>query len=39
VNHNTGGPLYGGEYRVAENTVYHERGNATHVELPILSAE
>ncbi|WP_115865572.1 CocE/NonD family hydrolase [Halorussus litoreus] len=40
VNHNTGGPLYGGEeYRVAENTVYHERGNATHIELPILSAE
>jgi len=40
VNHNTGGPLYGGEeYRVAENTVYHERGNATHVELPVLPSE
>ena len=40
VNHNTGGPLYGDrKYRVAENTVYHERENATHVELPIQSAE
>jgi putative CocE/NonD family hydrolase len=38
VNHNTGGPLYGGDQRrVAENTVFHEREHATHVELPVLS--
>jgi predicted acyl esterase len=36
VNHNTGGPLYGGRtYRVATNTVYHERAHPTHVELPV----
>lgn len=36
VNHNTGGPLYGGrEYRVATNTVYHQRDHPTHVELPL----
>jgi len=36
VNHNTGGPLYGGEERrVATNTVYHERDHATRVELPV----
>lgn len=40
VNHNTGGPLYGGdEYRVAENTVFHEREHPTHVELPIRPLE
>ncbi len=40
VNHNTGGPLYGGEnYRVAENTVYHERDHPTHVELPVQPSE
>jgi putative CocE/NonD family hydrolase len=36
VNPNTGGPLAGGRTtRVAENTVYHERDNPTHVELPV----
>ena len=36
VNHNTGESLYGGrEYRVATNTVYHERAHPTHVELPV----
>jgi len=38
VNHNTGGPLYGGEQtRVAANTVFHDREHATHVELPVLA--
>jgi putative CocE/NonD family hydrolase len=37
VNHNSGGPLYGGDQkRVAENTVHHSREYATHVELPVL---
>jgi putative CocE/NonD family hydrolase len=36
VNHNTGGPLYGGdEYRVAQNTVHHSSRHPTHVELPV----
>ncbi|MFC4405545.1 CocE/NonD family hydrolase [Haloarchaeobius iranensis] len=40
VNHNTGGPLYGGEEtRVAENTVFHEAENPTHVELPVRPTE
>jgi putative CocE/NonD family hydrolase len=39
VNHNTGGPLYGGdEKRVAENTVHHEADHPTHVELPVLQS-
>ena len=37
VNHNTGGPLYGGrEYRTATNTVYHDAVHATHIELPVV---
>ena len=37
VNHNTGGPLYGGrEYRTATNTVYHDSAHATHIELPVV---
>ena len=40
VNPNTGGPLYGDrEHRVATNTVYHERGHATRIELPVASPE
>jgi len=36
VNHNTGGPLYGGEEkRVATNTVHHERDHPTQIELPV----
>ena len=40
VNQNTGGPLYGDrEYEMATNTVYHEKGNATRIELPLRPAE
>jgi putative CocE/NonD family hydrolase len=36
VNHNTDGPLYGGdERRVARNTVHHSSEYPTHVALPI----
>jgi putative CocE/NonD family hydrolase len=40
VNHNTGTDLYGGRtYRIAHNTVYHEREHPTHVELPVRPTE
>lgn len=36
VNHNTGGPLYGGrEKQVAENTIYHEMDHPTRITLPL----
>jgi hypothetical protein len=40
VNHNTGGPLYGGaddeDPVVATNTVHHSATHPTHVELPLV---
>src|SRR6056297_891018 len=36
VNHNTGGPLYGGgEKRVATNAVHHDHDHPTRIELPV----
>ena len=40
VNHNTDGPLYGGEERrVAQNTVHHSSEYPTHVELPVQATD
>ena len=39
VNQNTGGRLYGDTNpRVAENTIHHNNEYATHIELPVWSA-